>query len=121
MASPAPLVPAQTFRGARPADEEITLPSPLEDVARMVGVPFPRPEPGRLGTFLWDRREYLRVRYQLRELPRIGHGRRPTFVFAHILAPHQPKNLDARGRWIPLSRRKRGAMRTPSSYFPRNS
>src|SRR5207244_9777622 len=59
-------------RASSLADREIRLPSPLPDVAALLGVPYPQPEPGdRLGTFLWDRPAYLRVLYQFHELPRL--------------------------------------------------
>ena len=66
------------------ADREIRLPSPLSDVAALLGVPYPEPQPGdRLGTFLWERREYLRVLYEFHELPKLRTPEHPMFVFAH--------------------------------------
>jgi Sulfatase len=96
------------------ADEEIAMPRSQDDVARLVDVPLPQPARGdRLGTFLWDRREYLRVLWQFHELPRIRSSE-PTFVFAHILAPHHPESFSANGDWVPLS--KRGGSHDPTAY-----
>lgn len=96
------------------ADQEVRLPTPVDRVARLLGVPLPRPERGDGGAFLWARREYLRVLYEFNELPRISRGDGPTFAFAHILAPHQPESFDANGRWVPLSRRAEG--KDPTAY-----
>jgi hypothetical protein len=93
-------------RTAPAADVEVRLPSPLPDVAAELGVPYPEPEPGdRLGTFLWQRREYLRVLYEFDELPRLRTPGHPMFVFAHVLCPHEPYSFDAKGRFIPFSER----------------
>jgi hypothetical protein len=39
-----------------------------------------------------------RLDYILDELPQIGEGPRPRFVFAHLLAPHPPFVFDAEGQ-----------------------
>src|SRR5204863_4830755 len=88
------------------ADREIRLPSPLSDDAARLGVPYPEPQPGgRLGTFLWERREYLRVLYEFDELPKLRTPGHPMFAFAHILCPHEPYSFDARDRFVPFSER----------------
>jgi hypothetical protein len=38
-----------------------------------------------------------RVRYTIRNVPRVANGRHPAFVFAHIVSPHPPFVFGARG------------------------
>jgi hypothetical protein len=88
------------------ADVEIAMHGSVPDVAAQVGVHVPEPPPGApLGTFLFDRREYVRVAFEFHELAMIRHLKQPTFVFGHILLPHRPFVFDAAGRFIPPGRK----------------
>jgi hypothetical protein len=41
-----------------------------------------------------------RITCELEELPGARDGRRPSFVFAHIVAPHPPFAFGAEGEWL---------------------
>ncbi|HUH08086.1 MAG TPA: sulfatase-like hydrolase/transferase [Egibacteraceae bacterium] len=46
------------------------------------------------------RRHYDIVDFQQRALARAGQAPGPTFVFAHVLLPHEPYVFDAQGRYV---------------------
>ena len=48
----------------------------------------------------WDSGQCQRVPHQLEQIKAIGGRPTPTFVFAHILLPHEPYVFDAQGRCL---------------------
>ena len=49
----------------------------------------------------WDNGQCLRVPQQMERIKQTGGRPEPTFLFAHILLPHEPYTFDADGRCLP--------------------
>lgn len=64
----------------------------LEAIAKRVG--------GPLGELDFRRVQHEQILYQFDAIPQAGARPGPTFVFAHLLLPHEPYTFDADGRYV---------------------
>jgi len=44
--------------------------------------------------------QWRRIRYQLDKLPKVAEDKEPTFVFAHLIIPHEPFVFNAEGGFL---------------------
>ncbi len=80
------------------ADVELRMPGQAS-AAQALGVELPAPTGDLpLGIFLYRRQEYPGALWQFDQLAKLRDAPQPTFVFAHILAPHRPYVFDQHGR-----------------------
>jgi hypothetical protein len=77
--------------------------TPLGPVSRGLGLGTDKLDPRRV--------EWGRVLFQFEQLARAGNDGRPTFVFAHILLPHDPYVFDRDGDFLTTEQARRRGWR----------
>ncbi|MGH2728501.1 MAG: sulfatase-like hydrolase/transferase [Actinomycetota bacterium] len=73
--------------------------TPLEPLSNALGIGGSTLDPRRVA--------WARVLFQLEQMVRVGNDGKPTFVFAHIIMPHQPYVFERDGSFLDAGLMKR--------------